>query len=199
GDDASRVTALEAIAMRVGARGRVAVFKRLARAHERQGDGQAAERAWQRVLALDPEDEEADHAVEAVIVEHGRYDELADHLARRAERLSGQSEKKEMLRAVRLRRAAILEQRLGRVEDACEELARLLAEWPSSPGALRYLADLRERRGEHAKAATLWERAAALETDPASRDELEVRAGRAALAAGDTAAALTHAARVRFG
>ena len=197
GDDAARVTALEAIAMRVGARGRVAVFKRLARAHERRNDPGAAERAWQRVLALDPEDEEADHAVEAAIVEHGRYDDLAEHLAHRAERLSGQSEKKEMLRAVRLRRAAILEQRLGRIEDACEELARLLAEWPSSPGALRYLADLRERRGEHGRAAPLWERAAALETDPAGRDELEVRAGRAALAAGDVPAALAHAARVR--
>ena len=169
GDDVARVAALEAIAMRVGSRGRVAVFKRLARAHERRGDIEAAERAWQRVLALDAEDEEADHAVEASIVERGRYDELAEHLARRADRLSGQSEKKEMLRAVRLRRAAILEQRLGREQDACDELSLLLAEWPSSPGALRYLADLLERRGEHAKAVRSWERAAALETDPVGR------------------------------
>ena len=197
GDDVTRVTALEAIAMRVGSRGRVAVFKRLAHAHERRGDVEAAERAWQRVLALDSEDEEADHAVEASIVERGRYDELAEHLARRAERLSGQSEKKEMLRAVRLRRAAILEQRLGREQDACDELSLLLAEWPSSPGALRYLADLLERRGDHAKAVPLWERAAALETDPSGSDELELRAGRAALASGDTVAALAHASRIR--
>src|SRR5262249_25752496 len=139
GDDMARVTALEAIAMRVGARGRVAVYKRLARTPERRGDVEASEGAWQAVLALHPDEEEADHAVEASIVERGRYDELADHLARRAERLSGQSEKKEMLRAVRLRRAAILEQRLGREQDACDELTLLLAEWPSSPGALRYL------------------------------------------------------------
>ncbi len=197
GDDPARVAALEAIAMRVGSRGRVAVFKRLAHAHERRADPEAAERAWQRVLALDAEDEEADHAVEASIVERGRYDELADHLARRADRLTGQSEKKEMLRAVRLRRAAILEQRLGREQDACDELSLLLAEWPSSPGALRYLADLLERRGEHAKAVPLWERAAALETDPTGSDELELRAGRAALASGDTAVALAHASRIR--
>jgi tetratricopeptide (TPR) repeat protein len=195
GDDVSRVAALEAIAMRVGARGRVAVFKRLARAHERCGDTTAGERAWQRVLALDPEDEEADQAVESAIVERGKYDELASHLARRADRLSGQSEKKEMLRAVRLRRAAILEQRLGRVEDACDELALLLTEWPSSPGALRYLGDLLERRGEHARSAPLWRRAAALESDPAERAELELRAGRAALAAGDTASAMEHVVR----
>ncbi len=195
GDDVARVAALEAIAMRVGARGRVAVFKRLARAHERCGDAAASERAWLRVLALDPEDEEGDQAVEAAIVERGKYDELANHLARRADRLSGQSEKKEMLRAVRLRRAAILEQRLGRIEDACDELALLLAEWPSSPGALRYLADLLERRGEHGRAAPLWRRAAALETDPAERSELELRAGRASLAAGDPAAAMEHVVR----
>ncbi len=196
GDDATRVTALEAIAMRVGSRGRVAVFRRLAHAHERRNDAEAAERAWQRVLALDAEDEEADHAVEAAIVERGRYDELAEHLARRADRLSGQSEKKEMLRAVRLRRAAILEQRLGRLDEACDELSLLLAEWPNSPGALRYLADLLERRGEPARAAPLWQRAAALETDPVGRDELELRAGRAALASGDTATALMHASRI---
>jgi hypothetical protein len=196
GDDATRVTALEAIAMRVGSRGRVAVFRRLAHAHERRNDAEAAERAWQRVLALDAEDEEADHAVEAAIVERGRYDELAEHLARRADRLSGQSEKKEMLRAVRLRRAAILEQRLGRLDEACDELSLLLAEWPNSPGALRYLADLLERRGEPARAAPLWQRAAALETDPVGRDELELRAGRAALASGDTATALVHASRI---
>ena len=44
-----------------------------------------------------------------------------------------------MLRAVRLRRAAILEQRLGRLEDACTELAKLLEETPDNPGALRYV------------------------------------------------------------
>jgi hypothetical protein len=196
GDDVARVAALEAIALRVGARGRVAVFKRLARAHERRDDLEAAGQTWQRVLALDPEDEEADHAVENSIVDRGRYDELADHLERRADRLSGQSEKKEMLRAVRLRRAAILEQRLGRLDDACDELSLLLSEWPSSPGALRYLADLLERRGDHARAAPLWERAANLETDPISRDELELRAGRASLAAGDPATALEHVSRV---
>jgi tetratricopeptide (TPR) repeat protein len=196
GDDATRVTALEAIAMRVGSRGRVAVFKRLARTHERRHDLEAAERAWQRVLALDPDDEEADHAVEAAIVERGRYDDLAEHLGRRADRLGAQTEKKEMLRAVRLRRAAILEQRLGRIDEACDELTRLLAEWPNSPGALRYLADLLERRGDYAHAAPLWQRAAALESDPDGRDELDLRAGRAALAAGDPIAALEHVARV---
>ena len=45
--------------------------------------------------------------------------------------------------AVRLRRAAILEQRLGRLEDAIAELQAIVQEAPESGSALRYLADLR--------------------------------------------------------
>jgi len=142
GDAAATVEAMEAIAVRVDARGRVAVFKRLAPFHERCADPVAAEHAWRRVLLLDPNDEDADHAVESIVAASGRFEELAEHLRRRADRLSTQSEKREVLRAVRLRLAAILEQRLGRVDDACEQLGVLLAEWPDNPGALRYLADL---------------------------------------------------------
>jgi tetratricopeptide (TPR) repeat protein len=196
GDDEARVTALGQIVKRVKADGRVAVFKRLARAQERRDDKAAAEKAWQDVLGIDPDDEEADHAIEALIVARGRYDELAEHLARRAERLAGQSGTREVLRAVRLRRAAILEQRLGRLEDACIELERLLAEAPDNSGALRYLADLLERTGAHARAMPLWRRAASVETDPDARDELELRTARSARTAGDLATALEHANRV---
>ncbi|HLK37001.1 MAG TPA: hypothetical protein VKU41_09650, partial [Polyangiaceae bacterium] len=103
---------------------------------------------------------------------------------------------REVLRAVRLRRAALLEQRLGRIEDACEELESLLKASPENSGALRYLADLMERRHEHARAAALWRRAAAVETDPAERDGLDVKAGRAARLGGDLKAALEDANRV---
>lgn len=195
-DDETRVHALEQIAERVGQEGRVPVFKRLARAHERRRDLESALRTWQLVIGLDPEDEAADQAIETVIVARGRYEELVDHLARRAERLSAHSGAREMLRAVRLRRAAILEQRLSRLEEACDELALLLNEWPDNVSALRYLADLLERQGENARAAPLWRRAAALEVDGAEREDLELRAGKASLAAGDVETALEHARRV---
>jgi tetratricopeptide (TPR) repeat protein len=196
GDHEARVNALEEIAARVGEDGRVPVFKRLARALERRSDPTSAAAAWTRVLGLDLDDEEADHAIEALIVTRGRYDELADHLARRAERLSAHSRNREMLRAVRLRRAAILEQHLGRIPEACEELERLLVEWPDHAGALRYLADLRDRQGESAPAALLWRRAAAVENDAGERDQAELRAGRASLASGDLEAAQLHAVGV---
>ncbi len=195
-DDQTRVHALEHIAERVGDEGRVAVFKRLARAHEGRADLESALRTWHLVIELDPDDEVADQAIETVIVARGQYDELVDHLARRAERLSSHSGTREMLRAVRLRRAAILEQRLGRLKDACDELALLLNEWPDNVSALRYLADLLDRQGEHARSAPLWRKAAAVEVDATERDDLELRAGRASFAAGDVDAALDHAKRV---
>jgi cellulose synthase operon protein C len=196
GDDGARITALESIEARVRDDGRATVLKRLARVHERRGDLATAEQTWLRVLALDNEDEEADQAIQSVIVARGDYEELAGHLARRAERLAGAPEKREILRAVRLRRAAILEQRLGRTNDACLELELLLREWPDSVGALRYLADLYDRQSDYGRSVPLWRRAAAIEENPSDSDELELRAARAAHAAGDAAATREHATRV---
>jgi tetratricopeptide (TPR) repeat protein len=196
GDDASSILALQQIAQRVGTDGKGAVYKRLARAHERQRDLHAAEDVWRQVRALDEDDDEADHALESAMAAGGRYPELAHHLARRADRLRTQGGSPEVLRAVRLRRAAILEQRLGREEEACEELALLLGESPNNVGALRYLADLLERQGKYPQSAPLWRRAAAMEADRVERDALELRAGRAARAAGDPVSALEHANRV---
>jgi len=198
-DASTRILALGEIAKRVNPEGRVAVFKRLARAHADRNDRDAAERVWREVLALDPADEEADKAVEAAIAADNRYSDLAAHLAIRAERLSADPGQLEALRAVRLRRAAILEQRLGRVKDACDELGLLLSVAPDNPGALRYQADLQERRGEHAHAASLWARAAAVEPDARERDTLEIRAGRAAAAGNDFVTALARARAVLSG
>lgn len=195
-DDAARVLALGEIAKRVNPEGRVAVFKRLARSYAERNDRDAAERIWREVLTLDPGDEEADRAVESAIAADNRYSDLAAHLAARAERLSADSSQLEALRAVRLRRAAILEQRLGRMREACDELGLLLAVAPDNSGALRYLADLQEHRGEHALAASLWARAAAVEPDSRERDTLELRSGRAAAAGNDFAGALERARSV---
>ena len=93
-----------------------------------------------------PRDHEADVAIEALLVARSSYDELAEHLARRAARLAEEGDEKETLRAVRLRRAAILEQRLGRLDEAAAELEQLLRETPAHPSALRWLADLLRAR-----------------------------------------------------
>jgi tetratricopeptide (TPR) repeat protein len=191
-----RAHALEEIASRVPQGARLDVLRRLARAHEEAGDRPAAERAWQEIWSVDPNDEEADRAIESAVVGRGDYVALADHLARRAERLSSDGGSREALRAVRLRRAVILEQRLNRPTAAAEELVLLLTESPDNESALSYLADLYEHLGWNDRAAPLWRKVASVARDPARQVELELRAANASRAAGDLAAAAEHVRRV---
>ncbi|MFO0680100.1 MAG: hypothetical protein U0169_26495 [Polyangiaceae bacterium] len=174
-----RIRALRAIREHVDPEGARAVDKRLAVAFEAQGNPRAAEDTWRALYLGSPDDEEADHALEGFIVARGDFKELADHLSRRAERFARDPDSRERLRAVRLRRAAILEQRLGRARDAIDELEGVLADWPENSGALRFLADLYHQAGESAKAARLWVRAAALSIDEVGALELQIRAARA--------------------
>ncbi len=167
------------------------VLKRLARAEGARGALSAAESAWREVMEVDPADAEADVAIEALLVARGSFDDLAEHLAERAARLvrSSSAEDKDKLRAVRLRRAAILEQRLTRLEDACTELEQVLVEHPGHPSALRWLADLYERSGEPQKALPALDRLFTSTTEELEYIALGTRRVRALLAAGDLAKA----------
>jgi hypothetical protein len=187
-----RAHALEEIASRVEAGARIDVMRRLARAHEEAGDARAAEHVWQEVWDADPADEEADRAIETAVVGRGDYVALAEHLGRRAARLATGSGSRDALRALRLRRAVILEQRLNRADDAAEELTILLSEFPDNENALSYLADLYDRIGASGKAAILWRKVASLARDPSHKLELELRAASASRAAGNASAALEH-------
>jgi tetratricopeptide (TPR) repeat protein len=188
--DDVHVSAIREIAARVAPDAKVAVLRRLARAYEARLDRGAAEATWQEILRVEPEDEEADQAAEALISARGDYSDLANHLGRRAKQLMINSGTRESLRAVRLRRAAILEQRLGRAADACDELLLVLRESPDNVSAMSYLADLYERMEEFGRAAPLWARVAELSRDPGAQNDLTLRAARVSLAAHDHAAAL---------
>ncbi|MGA2449908.1 MAG: hypothetical protein ABTD50_14615 [Polyangiaceae bacterium] len=190
GDDAARMEALEGIAQSTGGEERLAALKRLARLREKRGEAQAASLVWQRIVDLDPSDEDAECAHEAALAAAGRYEDLVTHLARRATRMKDNPAGDDGLPALRLRRVAVLEQRLGDVAEACAELELLLEECPEHLGALRYMADLLERSERYARAASLWKKAAAVEANAQERFELELRAARASFAAGDTAVAL---------
>src|SRR5262249_7698401 len=122
-------------------------------------------------------------ALEALLVARASYDELAAHLSRRAQRIADDPDMKETLRAVRLRRAAILEQRIGRLEEAAQELEQLLRESPGHASALRWLADLYERMGQPERALPALNQIAA--NDPAAREASELRRVRALLEAGE--------------
>ncbi len=180
-----RAEALNQIEARVATDAKPAVLRRLAHAYEDAGDLAAVETTWLRVLALRPDDEEADFAIEELLARQNEHQRLADHLEKRAERLSKFPDRREMLRVVRLRRAAILEQRLGLLQQACEELERVVSEWPNNESALRYLGDLLERQGEMGRAVVVYRHLATLASDETTRAELLVRAATAARRAGD--------------
>ncbi len=123
----------------------------------------------------------------------GDYAAIAAMLAARIAR----SDNPEQRRVVRLRRAAVLEQRLNDVEGAAGELELILEETGDDPTVLRYLADLRDRQERYARAAKLWLRASqcAVQLDEKIRDvtrccESLVKAGRP-----ETAKKLIDAAR----
>lgn len=186
-----KLVALREIEVRVDEDARPAVLRRLARALEEIGDDTAALDTYHRVLSRVPDDEESDRAIEAIVTSTGDYAALADHLADRTARLARMSERRDGLRAVRLRRAAILEQRLGRAEEAIVELEEVLREWPDNESALRYLADLYERIGQTHRAAPLWKHLSALATGTETQFALELRAAYALREAGELASALT--------
>jgi tetratricopeptide (TPR) repeat protein len=185
GNAAVRAQALNEIESRVQGDARPAVLRRLAHAYEEAGDLASVEATWHRVLELRPDDEEADFAIEELLAKNNDHAGLADHLEKRAERLSRFPDRREMLRVVRLRRAAILEQRLGLLQQAAEELERVAAQWPNNESALRYLGDLLERQGDFARAVPVYRQLSTLAADETSRCDWLVRAAAAAHRAGD--------------
>ncbi|MFO0739726.1 MAG: hypothetical protein U0270_27760 [Labilithrix sp.] len=192
GRDHVRVEALQHLARLATEPGaRLLILKRLAQIEGGRGSLASAETAWREVMEIDPDDADADAALEALLVSRGSFDDLAEHMGERATRLARRTtpEDRDKLRAVRLRRAAILEQRLGRIEDACAELELVLADQPGNPSALRWLADLWERAGEPLKALPALERLWAGTTDDIEFVTLGVRRVRALLAIGDVAKA----------
>mgnify|MGYP001473013075 CR=1 FL=1 len=174
-----RAEALRNLCDREQGEARLVALKRLARAEGARGALAAAEAAWRELWAAAPDDPEADVAIEALLVARGSYDDLADHLRARANRLVGRPDGLETLRAVRLRRAALLEQRLGRPEDACRELEELLREAPDNESAQRYLADLYERVGDAVRSIPLLEKIAEAATSPTDRAMARLRQARA--------------------
>jgi len=160
-----------------------------AHAHTLSGNEAAAEIAWRRVLDKDPFDEEADYALEALLGGRSAYAEVVEHLGRRINRLKQGSSSAEGVRAIRLRRAAILEQRLDKLDAARRELEELLKETPDHQGALSYLADLHMRLGEAAKALPPLLRVRGLRENPYEFDEIDLRIAHAEMACNQLAAA----------
>jgi tetratricopeptide (TPR) repeat protein len=164
---------------------RLPLLRELAALLEELGEQPAAIAHYRAVVDLDPSDARALEALEKDASERGDHATIADLLARRV----ASTASPETRRTLRLRRAAVLEQRLGRLEDACAELEALLSESPDDISALRFLADIRERLGAPLRAAPLWQRLGELSAKTDERSEYGLRAASDYLAGGDAAGA----------
>jgi len=135
-----------------------------------------------KAAELSPGDDDVDAALEEHLDRKGAYEDLAAHLGAKVARLSLDPARREAVRVVRLRRAALLEQRLGKVAEARAELEALLVAHPDSESALRYLADLAERAGDLGATVELLGRLSTAVPD--TRDEVELRVAKIRFAEG---------------
>ncbi|MEI9936409.1 MAG: hypothetical protein WDO69_04210 [Pseudomonadota bacterium] len=145
------------------------------------GDEGGALTRWNEVLEIDPNDVAALAAVERELEKSGDYEALVALLLRRASLTDVVDDE----RRIRLRRATLLEQRLGRADEARSELEALIAATGDNLTVLRVLADLHERLGAPLRAAPLWLRASAIAQDRAEAADLSRRACEAYLNGGD--------------
>ncbi|KAK4044918.1 hypothetical protein OUZ56_032324 [Daphnia magna] len=151
----------------------------LARAYAENGKKDEARRLWTRLFEENPTDPLPSGALQAQYVDEGRYDALASHLGQRITGLVARPDRDELeVRALRMRRAAVLDEHLSAYALAAEELLRVLDEHLRYEPALRYLADLEEKRGRFAESASLWRRILEQEGD---RPERSTRVRLAAL------------------
>ncbi len=195
-DDAVRVEALQNLSLLAPADEKLEVLKRLARAEGARGELASAELHWREVVERRPFDPDADVALEALFVARSSFTELSEHLGRRLERLGEDDETSATRRALRLRRAAIYEQRLLKLEEAAAELERLLIEFPGNESALRWLADLNERLGWHRDTLRVLDELLRRPMDPQEREALQIRRTKAMLALGDGDGARTTVAQI---
>lgn len=137
---------------------KVRLLVRMAGLREARGDYEAARATWQAVTELDPTRSDAWQFLERDATERGEYGLLAQILLRRSMAASTVAE----IRALRLRRAQVLEQELGLPDQARSELDELAAELGADAAVLQYRAQLAERVGGPVAAAPFWVRAAAM-------------------------------------
>ena len=136
------------------------------------GDAVRATRAWHKVLEVLPKDRDALAALAHLHEEAGQWRNLAEILERQAPLYL--EDDPDIAADIALRRAALLEERLGAPAEAIRALETLLRDLdPASPGAHRALRRLYESRGDFESAVRVAEREMYL----ADEDDERVRRG----------------------
>jgi hypothetical protein len=148
------------------------------------GDEEGTRAHEAAIAALDPDDASALEAQEQAANDRGDHAAIAALLARRINGAVG-----DRRRMLRLRRAAVLEQRMRDLGAAAAELTELLAEAPDDVSALRFLADVKERLQDSLGAGALLHRLSDLSANSDEKADYGLRAAMAYLAGGDLATA----------
>ncbi|MFO0571123.1 MAG: hypothetical protein U0263_36155 [Polyangiaceae bacterium] len=176
-----RAAALSSLVEILPDRDKPRVLRELAPLLEELGDDAGSMARWQELSQLEPDDHYALAALEHAAEKRGDYERAAVLLARRATLTNRVDD----MRRLRLRRATLLEERLGRADEARTELEALLAATGDHLSVLRVLADLHERLGAPLRAAPLWLRASAVTPDREEAADLGRRACEAYVAGGE--------------
>ncbi|MBI5536879.1 MAG: hypothetical protein HY898_29430 [Deltaproteobacteria bacterium] len=147
---------------------------------EARGDNDGARARWMQVFDQDPWHGDAWAFLERDAVERDDHERLATLLTARV----AAAKDDEDYRAAVARRAIVLEEHLGRTEQAIAELEEALAKRGDEEGLLRLLAELIEHKSGAPASARCWSRLARVTDDRATAVAMACKAANFFLAEG---------------
>ena len=150
---------------------RVRLLAALGSRQEEVGHHAEAALSFRELHQLEPHHPEGLKGIERDAERTSNFEELVRILRQRADLSTDSGE----VRRLQLRRAAVLETRLGRANQA-RELLLEMANRDEDRSALRMLADSWERTGDHTEAAELWGRVQKVAADQQEADDAAFRA-----------------------
>ncbi len=154
-----------------------ALWKAIGRLREEERfDAAGALEAWRKVLELNPEDEEAEEAVERLEATAERWRAVADRFAQEAAGATDAT----LAASLYARAAAIVWQykKKGAAKEADKLFKKAVAASPGDERVARLYANFLERRRKWKRAAEVLEAAADAVEDPEARQRLLLRAAR---------------------
>lgn len=158
---------------------RAELLQKMGERQEELGEFDEAVLTYREAFELKPESESVILGLERDAERRGNHEEVARLLRVRSEQTTDVG----VARRLILRRATVLETKLGRAAEAREILSALV-ERTEDHSALRMLADSWERAGDYAEAAELWMRVQEVAADSASSDDACYRAAACFLESG---------------
>jgi tetratricopeptide (TPR) repeat protein len=158
----------------------IPVYRKLARlAVEKQGSPEDAMGYIHEILALAPEDEQAERELIELLERTEKFHDLVDVLTEQANQRARRGDSSAEV-ALLVRAADVYEQKLGSADAATEILERILERDPNNVRALTSLAHIYEAAHDVERCRATLEKAIGLASSGPERAELHFRIGRLA-------------------